>query len=171
MPHDAPHEHKAHAPRTGLRFAILTASDSRGPGTDESGAILERGAVAAGHVVVDRTLVRDDAPAIEVAVRQLLADAGVDIIVTTGGTGIAPRDVTLDAVEPLFERALPGFGELFRALSYREVGSAAMLSRAAAGIARGKPIFVLPGSPHACGLAMEQLILPEVGHIVSLLRR
>jgi molybdenum cofactor biosynthesis protein B len=120
---------------------------------------------------VDRTLVRDELLAIEAAVKQMLADPEIDIIVTNGGTGVAPRDVTIEAVAPLFEKTLPGFGELFRALSFEQVGSAAMLSRADAGIAAKKAIFVLPGSPKACALAMERLIIPECGHVVSLLHR
>ena len=167
---DPSSEHKAHAPKT-TRFAILTASDSRGPDSDGSGDTIEGLAREAGHEVVDRTLVRDELIVITAAVKRLLADPNVDLIVTTGGTGVAPRDVTIEAIEPLFERALPGFGELFRALSYREVGSAAMLSRAAAGIVQGKPVFLLPGSPDACRLAMEKLILPETGHLLSLVRR
>lgn len=114
---------------------------------------------------------KDEADDIRAAVERLLEDANVDIIVATGGTGVARRDVTPEAVTPLFERALPGFGELFRVLSHASVGSAAMLSRATAGIARGKPVFLLPGSPDACRVAMEGLILPECSHLVGLLRR
>jgi molybdenum cofactor biosynthesis protein B len=166
----ASHEHKAHAPRS-LRFAILTMSDTRTPATDASGDALERLARAAGHDVVDRSLLKDDLLAVERAVRDLLGDAEVDVVVTTGGTGIAPRDVTIEAVEPLLEKRLPGFGELFRAASVAQVGTAALATRAEAGVARGKLVFLLPGSPEACALAMEKLILPEAPHLVGLLRR
>jgi len=166
---DAVREHKQHAP-TRLRFAIVTMSDSRSPAQDASGDLIASLAQAAGHEVGMRTLVKDDAASIRAAFERALASEA-DLVVGTGGTGFAPRDVTPDAVAPLLERAIPGFGELFRALSFQEVGSAAMASRAEAGIARGKPVFLLPGSTKACRLAMERLILPEAGHLVGLLRR
>jgi molybdenum cofactor biosynthesis protein B len=166
----APAEHKAHAPRH-VRFGLLTVSDSRTSATDRSGDECARLVLAAGHEVARRALVRDEASDIRKAVEALLADATVEVVVATGGTGVAPRDVTPDAVAPLFEKRLPGFGEIFRMLSWTEVGSAAMLSRAEAGVAAGKPVFLLPGSPSACRLAMERLILPETGHLAGLLRR
>lgn len=166
----APHEHKARAPPR-VRFGVLTISDSRSAKEDRSGDLLQSAASHAGHEVAWRGLVKDEADDIRAAVERLLDDPSIDIIVTTGGTGVARRDVTPEAVTPLFERALPGFGEMFRALSHPGIGSAAMLSRATAGIARGKAVFLLPGSPDACRVAMEGLILPEAGHLVGLLHR
>ena len=166
-----PHRlHKTTAP-TRARFGVLTVSDSRDRASDESGATIEEVLRAGGHDVTARALVRDEADAIRAAVVEMLSSEPVDAVVTNGGTGVARRDVTIEAVEPLFEKALPGFGEIFRALSFQEIGASAMLSRAEAGIARGKPVFVLPGSPKACRLAAERLIVPEVGHILALLRR
>ena len=166
-----PHRlHKTTAP-TRARFGVLTVSDSRDAKTDESGATIEEALRAGGHDVTARRIVRDEADAIRAAVEEMLASDAVDAVVTNGGTGVARRDVTIEAVEPLFEKTLPGFGEIFRALSFQEIGASAMLSRAEAGIARGKPVFVLPGSPKACRLAAERLVVPEVGHILSLLRR
>jgi molybdenum cofactor biosynthesis protein B len=116
-------------------------------------------------------VVPDDVSAIRRAVRHLLGLSGVDVVVLTGGTGFSPRDVTLDAVLPLFDQTIDGFGELFRALSYHQVGAAAMLSRAAGGLVGDKAVFLLPGSPKAVSLAMEKLILPEAGHLLSQARR
>ena len=111
------------------------------------------------------------ATAIAAAVDRALAAAGCDVVLVSGGTGVAPRDVTLEAVAPLFDKELPGFGELFRSLSFAEIGAAAMLSRAAAGVARGRAIFLLPGSPAALDLALGRLILPEAAHLLSQARR
>ena len=108
---------------------------------------------------------------IRAAVEAALAAAGVDVVLVTGGTGVAPRDVTIEAVAPLFEKEIPGFGELFRMLSFAEIGAAAMLSRATAGVASGRAIFLLPGSPAALELAMTRLILPEASHLLSQVRR
>jgi len=167
---DPAREHKAHAPSR-LRFAIVTMSDSRERAQDASGDAIADLARAAGHEVALRSLVRDEPWQIREAFEAALREPGVDVVVGTGGTGVAPRDVTPETVRPLFERALPGFGELFRMLSWQEVGSAAMASRAEAGVANGRLVFLLPGSPKACRLAMERLILPEAGHLVALLRR
>lgn len=164
------HEHKARAPAT-LRFGVLTVSDSRTLADDASGDRIRDLAVKAGHAVTRRERVPDEAALIQAAMLRFLAATDVDVVVATGGTGLAPRDVTPEAVLPLFDRRVPGFGELFRALSFEAIGSAAMLSRAEAGVAHGKPAFLLPGSPDACALAMERLILPEAGHLVGLLRR
>lgn len=166
---DSVKEHKQHAPAT-LRFALVTLSDSRGPAEDASGDEIARLVQAAGHRVASRALARDEPAEILRAFEAALA-APVDVVVSTGGTGLAPRDVTPETVAPLFERALPGFGELFRMLSWQEVGSAAMASRAEAGVAKGKLVFLLPGSTKACRLAMERLVLPEAPHLVGLLRR
>lgn len=166
-----PHrEHKRTAP-THARFAVLTISDSRTTATDQGGAEVERILRDAGHDVARRDIVRDEEGAIRATVDALLASPDIDAVVTTGGTGVARRDVTIEALEPLFDKRIPGFGEIFRALSHQEIGTSAMLSRAEGAISRGKPLFILPGSPGACRLAAERLIVPEVGHILGLLRR
>jgi molybdenum cofactor biosynthesis protein B len=146
---------------------VVTVSDTRTLETDGGGALVAELLAGAGHAVVRREIVRDEPDAIAAAVRRGLDDPAVRALVLTGGTGVAPRDVTPDAVEPLLERVVPGFGELFRALSYQEIGSAALLSRALAGIARGRVVFVLPGSRGAVRLALEKLVLPELGHLAS----
>lgn len=163
-------DHRRAAPVL-LGFAVLTVSDSRKPADDTSGGAIRDLISAAGHRIVDSTLVPDDVAAIRAAVRRLLALDEVDVLVTTGGTGFSPRDLTLEAVGPLLERSLDGFGELFRMLSYQQVGAAAMLSRAAAGLIGAKAVFLLPGSPKAVALAMEKLILPEAGHLLGQARR
>jgi molybdenum cofactor biosynthesis protein B len=167
---DAVREHKAHAPSR-LRFAIITMSDSRDRAHDASGDAIAELAASAGHEVALRSLVRDEPSAIRGAFEAALREPGIDVVVGTGGTGLAPRDVTPETVRPLLERPLPGFGELFRMLSWQEVGSAAMASRAEAGVSNGRLVFLLPGSTKACRLAMERLILPEAGHLVGLARR
>ncbi|MEA3198672.1 MAG: molybdopterin adenylyltransferase [Thermoplasmata archaeon] len=167
---DAVREHKQHAPAR-LRFALVTMSDSRSAAQDASGEAIAQLAKAAGHDVAHRALVRDEPAEIRAAFEAMLSRDDVDVVVGTGGTGLAPRDVTPETVAPLLERDLPGFGELFRMLSFQEVGGAAMASRARAGVARGKLVFLLPGSTKACRLAMERLILPEAPHLVGLMRR
>ena len=145
--------------------AVITVSDTRTPETDSGGDRVAELLAAAGHPVVSREIVPDEAAAIAGALRASLGRDEVRAVILTGGTGVAPRDVTPEAVEPLLERALPGFGELFRALSYADIGSAALLSRALAGLAAGRVVFVLPGSRGAVKLAMEKLVLPEIGHL------
>ena len=169
-----PEEHRDKAPRQVgeiLGYALITASDSRTPEDDESGRARAERVEAAGHRVVERLIVRDEAAPLRSAVQALLADPSVDVVVVSGGTGVSPRDVTVEAVAPLFDRALPGFGEIFRTLSYEEIGAAAMLSRATAGVAEGRAVFLLPGSPKAVALALDQLILPEAAHLVAQARR
>ncbi|HKI04810.1 MAG TPA: MogA/MoaB family molybdenum cofactor biosynthesis protein [Thermoanaerobaculia bacterium] len=163
-------EHRRAAPAV-LGFGILTVSDSRGALDDVSGRTLRDLVEASGHRIVDSTLVRDEVASIRAAIRRLLEMPEVDVVVTTGGTGFSPRDVTLDAAAPLLERPIEGFGELFRMLSYQQVGAAAMLSRAAAGVVGAKAVFLLPGSPKAAALAFEKLILPEAGHLLGQVRR
>jgi len=158
-------EHHAAAPRT-VAVAVLTLSDSRSPAEDRSGDAIVALLEAAGHIVAGRVLVREDPPVIRVALEAALAGPA-QVIILNGGTGIAPRDSTPEIVGALLERELPGFGELFRQLSFREIGAAAMLSRTLAGVTRGKLLFALPGSEAACRLALEQLILPELGHIAG----
>ena len=163
------HEHHASAPRT-VTVAVVTLSDSRSPADDRTGDTIVALLEAAGHSVAGRELVREDPPAIRAALEAALAGPAQAVILN-GGTGIAPRDSTPEIVAPLLECELPGFGELFRQLSFREIGAAAMLSRALAGVARGKLLFALPGSKAACRLALERLILPELGHLVGELRK
>ncbi len=157
--------HRQSAPAS-VACAILTISDTRTLETDKSGATIAELLTSENHTVAGRDVVPDDAAAVVEAVRRLLAGSA-GAIITTGGTGIAPRDNTYEAVSGLFEKRLDGFGELFRMLSYEVIGSAAMLSRACAGIANRKVIFVLPGSTPAVKLAMARLVLPELGHIVG----
>ena len=155
---------------SGLRCAVLTASDSRTRATDASGTLLAQGLVRAGHRVLARRIVADDRQSLHAALSDLLG-LGVDAILITGGTGVAPRDVTPEVVGALCERTLPGFGELFRMLSLEDVGPAAYLSRALCGVRGRQVMFALPGSPAACRLALERLILPELPHLVSQLAR
>jgi molybdenum cofactor biosynthesis protein B len=154
---------------TGVRCAVLTISDTRALETDLSGRAIVELLEGAGHVVAKRQILHDEPKDVYDAVVSQLG--GVDAIVTTGGTGISSRDSTFETVAGLLEKRLDGFGELFRALSYQEVGSAAMLTRAIAGVARGTIIFILPGSENAVRLGMTKLILPELGHVVRELRR
>jgi molybdopterin adenylyltransferase len=163
-------EHKTYAP-TVLSFGLITVSDSRAVADDTSGRLLRDGVTGHGHRVVGTALVADDVASIRAAVWQMLALPELDVVILTGGTGLAPRDLTIDAVAPLFDRPVEGFGELFRMLSYQQIGAAAMLSRAAAGLVRDRALFLLPGSPKAVSLALEALILPEAGHLLSQARR
>ncbi|MDO8794665.1 MAG: MogA/MoaB family molybdenum cofactor biosynthesis protein [Vicinamibacterales bacterium] len=158
--------HQAAAP-PGIRCFVLTVSDTRTADTDTSGRAIRTLLEDAGHVVVRHALVRDEPGEVTAQVGHALADARVQAVVTTGGTGITSRDGTFEAVDALLEKRLPGFGELFRMLSFAEIGAAAMMSRATAGMARGTAVFVLPGSEHAVRLAMTRLILPELGHVVQ----
>lgn len=153
----------------GVRCAVITISDTRALETDVSGRTIVELLEAAGHVVAKRQILHDEPNEVHQAVLEQLG--GVDAIITTGGTGITARDSTYEAVAGLFEKRIDGFGELFRALSYPEIGSAAMMTRACAGVARGTAIFILPGSEHAVRLALSKLILPELGHVVRELRR
>jgi molybdenum cofactor biosynthesis protein B len=168
--HDAPSQHRSYAPES-VRCSVLTVSDSRTVQSDSSGKAIQEALEAAGHVVAGRSIVRDEPDQIRTAVLGAIERADVDAAIVTGGTGVSPRDSTPDAVEPLLERRLDGFGELFRALSFEEIGAAAMLSRAVAGTAGRTVVFVTPGSSGAVRLAMQRLILPELGHIVGQLRR
>jgi len=161
-------EHKAHAPKS-VRCAVITISDSRTEATDESGALLRKLLSDAGHRVEFLKIVKDEAGPIGDAVDEAARRA--EAILTNGGTGLAPRDVTIETLEPKLDKVLPGFGELFRMLSYDRIGSAAMMSRALAGVYKGKLLFCLPGSPDAVALAMERLVLPELGHAVGVIHR
>jgi molybdenum cofactor biosynthesis protein B len=165
-------ERPAHAGgHAAVGCAIVTVSDTRTKQDDLSGDALNQGLLAAGHTVVARAWVRDQVTAIRRAVRAALAKRAVSAVILTGGTGVAPRDVTPQALEPIITMPLPGFGEVLRALSYPEIGSAAWLSRTTAGIARGKLVICLPGSPAAVRFALEKLIVGELPHVMRLLGR
>jgi len=146
---------------------VITVSDTRTLETDSGGALLVERLTAAGHPVVERRIVPDEPAAIASALREALARTDVRAVILTGGTGVAPRDITPETVEPLLDRVIPGFGELFRMLSFEEIGSAALLSRALAGIADGRVVCVLPGSRGALRLALDRLLLPELGHLAA----
>jgi len=161
-------EHR-NAAVTSVRCAVITISDTRAHETDVSGRAIVELLEGAGHAVAKRQILRDEPGEVRDAVLSNIGD--VDAIITTGGTGITSRDSTYEAVANIFEKRLDGFGELFRMLSYAEIGSAAMMTRATAGVARGTAIFLLPGSEHAVRLGMTKLILPELGHVVRELRR
>lgn len=163
-----PQKHKEHA-RAGVKVGVITVSDSRTPETDDSGKRIRDAFQRAGHSILFTAIVKDEEKEILDAVEQ--ASWTCEAIVTNGGTGIGKRDMTVPTLVPTFDRVLPGFGELFRSLSYAQIGSAAMLSGAVAGIYHGRLVFCLPGSPDACDLAMEKLILPELGHAVGVLDR
>jgi molybdenum cofactor biosynthesis protein B len=163
-------EHKAQAPAS-IACYVLTVSDTRTPDTDTSGRAIRELLEAAGHSVSGHAIVRDDPAQVAAHVTRQLDDGRTQVILTTGGTGVSSRDGTFEAIDRIFEKRLEGFGELFRMLSFQEIGAAAMLSRATAGTAARKAIFVLPGSEHAVRLAMSRLILPELGHVVQQVTR
>jgi len=170
---DTARKHKSEAPQT-LRYAVFTCSTSRYNNSklgkkveDASGNLIVTLLEKAGDQVVLRDLIPDDSDLITRSIKQALALAQIDAIIITGGTGITSSDVTIETVTPLLEKKLPGFGEIFRHLSFDEIGSAAMLSRASAGVAKGKVVFCLPGSPNATKLCVQKLILPEARHIVK----
>jgi len=150
-----------------VRCAIVTVSDTRTDATDRSGAAIADLLTAAGHVIAGRVIVKDEPELVRGAVARQLANPDVQVIVTTGGTGITSRDTTYEAVTALLQKRLDGFGELFRMLSYQQIGSAAMMSRACAGLSAGRVVIALPGSEAAVRLAMEKLVIPELGHLVQ----
>jgi len=160
--------HRKEAPAS-VRCFVLTISDTRTAETDTSGDAIAQALASAGHEVVGRRIVRDDPASVREIVRA--ESRNVPVIVTTGGTGITARDSTYEAISTLLDKRLDGFGELFRMLSYEQIGSAAMLSRACAGCIGTTAIFALPGSEQAVRLAMDKLILPEIGHVVRELQR
>ena len=163
-------EHKAAAPRTARCF-VLTVSDTRTPDTDTSGRAIRDLLEGAGHEIAGHEIVRDEPSRVAAVVREQVSDAAVQVVITTGGTGITSRDGTFEAIDALLEKRLDGFGELFRMLSFQEIGAAAMLSRATAGTMKRKAIFVLPGSENAVRLALTRLILPELGHVLQQLSK
>jgi molybdenum cofactor biosynthesis protein B len=163
-------EHKSHAPRA-VRCIVCTVSDSKTPETDTSGRLLQDMLREAGHEVVAYHIVKDEPSQVHGVIHGACTDPRVQAVIFTGGTGITSRDRTFEAIEALLDMRLPGFGELFRMLSYQEIGPAAMLSRAQAGVRAGRLVFSLPGSPPACRLGLERLILPELGHLVREVNR
>ena len=173
------HEAHRHAAQDKVQVAILVISDTRKAETDRSGKEIAALLEEAGHEVVALDIVPDDATAIRAWIegKAPQPEGGpstslrCEALILTGGTGIAGRDVTIATIEPLLGPVLPGFGELFRMLSYEEIGAAAMLSRATAGVVEGRPLFALPGSRKAVRLAMEKLILPELAHVVYELKK
>jgi molybdenum cofactor biosynthesis protein B len=166
-------KHKAEAPKK-LKFGIFICSTSRyrqlknGERVkDPSGDMIESSLRKAGQIVLFRKIVSDDPTMIADGMKEVIRHAEVDTVIFCGGTGIAPSDVTIETVAPFLDKTLPGFGEIFRRLSYDQIGSAAVLSRAMAGIARGKAVFCIPGSPNAVQLCLSSLILPEAGHLIK----
>jgi molybdenum cofactor biosynthesis protein B len=158
-------DHKADAPRS-VGCYVITVSDTRTEATDASGRAIAELLQAAGHRVVGRTIVKDDPEQVRSTIERQLASPDVQVVIATGGTGISSRDGTYEAVSGLLHKRLDGFGELFRMLSYEQIGSAAMLSRACAGLVAGRIVASLPGSEAAVRLAMEKLLIPELGHLV-----
>ncbi len=179
-PHDSPThaaksppaEHKAHGPAS-VACNIITCSDTRTPETDTSGQLIRTLLEQTGHRIHAYHVVKDEPSEVRTLIRQAGVDQAVDAIIINGGTGMSRRDSTFEAVSALLEKQIPGFGELFRSLSYKDkdVGSSAMLSRATAGLYQGKVIFSIPGSSGAVRLAMEALILPELPHLVGEIRK
>lgn len=169
---DSTKQHKATAPKK-LKFALYVCSTSRYEQLkrgnyvkDVSGDIIESLVTNAGHTIVERQIISDNNKMIEEKLQKALASE-VDAVIFSGGTGIAPSDITIETVSPFMEKTLPGFGEIFRLLSYEKIGSAAIMSRAFAGVANGKVFFCIPGSPDAVKVCIERLILPEATHIIK----
>ena len=162
-----PHPDK---PGMTVNCAVITVSDTRSHETDRSGCLIKQLLLDAGHTVGAYTIVKDEPAQIQAQMELLSKRSKLDAVIFNGGTGIAPRDTTYDAIESLLEKTLPGFGELFRWLSYQEIGSRAIASRAIAGVYQSKLVFSLPGSTNAVKLATQQLILPELAHLISQLR-
>ena len=160
-----PREHRAQAPPS-IGCWVLTISDTKTRETDSSGALIRKLLIGGGHQVIGSTIVRDEPDDVRRVIREACADPAVQAVIATGGTGVTSRDSTYEAIEGLLDKRLPGFGELFRMLSYQEIGAAAMLSRAQMGIHARRIVASLPGSPNACRLALEKLLLPELPHLV-----
>jgi molybdenum cofactor biosynthesis protein B len=158
-------QHRQLAGSQPVAIAIVTVSDTRTPETDVNRSYIERRMAQLGHVVAAYRLIKDEPDQVAAALDELAALDHVRLILFNGGTGIAPRDTTYDVISRMLEKTLPGFGELFRYLSYQEVGAAAMLSRATAGVYKRTLVFSMPGSPNAVEVALEKLILPELNHL------
>ncbi|MSQ78000.1 MAG: MogA/MoaB family molybdenum cofactor biosynthesis protein [Nitrospiraceae bacterium] len=165
-----PHEHKEQAPRQ-AGCVVITCSDTRTPESDTSGYHIMHMLKDAGHTVVSYQLVKDEPSKIKSAIKKAVTNKKVQVIIINGGTGIAKRDSTFEAVDGMLEKRLDGFGEIFRYLTYQEIGSPAIMTRATAGTYKGRIIFSTPGSENAVRLAMEKLILPELGHILQQLSK
>jgi molybdenum cofactor biosynthesis protein B len=157
-------EHK-HASPVHITAGVLIISDSRTVASDESGKLICRLLEEHGHKVADFQILQDEASAIQDALSSLLSLQEVKMVITSGGTGLSQRDITVETVLPLLDKKLDGFGELFRSLTYQEIGTGSIMSRTLAGTIKGKVVICLPGSPKAVKLAMEQIILPEIGHL------
>jgi molybdenum cofactor biosynthesis protein B len=166
MPERPDAAHRAAAPAS-VRCFVVTVSDTRTADTDVSGRTIAELLTAAGHVVAGKTIVKDEADLVRETIVRQLANPDVQAIISTGGTGITSRDSTYEAIAGLLQKRLDGFGELFRMLSYEQIGAAAMMSRACAGLAAGRIVISLPGSEPAARLAMERLVIPELGHLVQ----
>ena len=164
-------EHQAAAGAIVARCAVLTLSDTRTPETDKSGARIRELLARDGHVVTGYEVIPDDPARLATLLSALLARDDVDAVLTSGGTGVGRRDATVQVIERVIDTPLPGFGELFRMLSWEQIGSGAMMSRALGGVARGKLLFAMPGSTKAVDLAMTKLILPEMRHLLRELRK
>lgn len=162
-------EHRARGPRA-VRCFALTISDTKTEQDDASGQLIRRLLTEAGHQVVGSTIVKDEPAEIRAAILGAL-EGGAQVVVSSGGTGLTSRDSTFEVVSALIERPIPGFGELFRMISFQEIGSAAMLSRATAGVIKGGVVFALPGSPHGVKTALEKLVVPELAHVFEQLAR
>lgn len=158
-------EHRQRAGHNPVTVAIVTVSDTRTPETDENRRYIEARMTELGHIVAAYRLIKDEPDQVKAALEELAALPDVRIILFNGGTGISPRDTTYDVISRILEKTLPGFGELFRMLSFQEVGAAAMLSRATAGVYKNTLVFSTPGSPNAVQVALEKLILPEINHL------
>ncbi len=163
-------DHRRDSPAS-VAVHVVTVSDTRTADTDTTGAAVAELLTSAGHTVHGRTLRRDEPDEVRQVVAALAADGVADVVITTGGTGITSRDGTYEAVDGLLTKRLPGFGELFRMISYQQIGAAAMLSRATAGLIGRTVVIMLPGSEGAVRLALEELVLPEIGHLVREARR
>jgi len=158
-------EHKQHA-RKGIGCAVLTISDSRTRDTDDSGRIIKKFLESGNHRVLFYDVLKDDKEQLEKIMEKLISDSDIEVIITNGGTGISKRDITIEVVSRFIEKELKGFGELFRYLGYKEIGSSAIMSRTLAGVSKGKVIISLPGSENAVTLAMSDIIIPELGHML-----
>lgn len=158
-------EHKKKAPQH-VSCAVLTISDSRTERDDESGKLIKQRLSDNGHQVMSYSMLKNEADSIKKKIYELLRQEELQVIITSGGTGVSHRDITVETISPILEKKLDGFGELFRSLSYQEIGTTSIMSRAIAGVAGGKVILCLPGSPEAVKLAMDKVILPEIGHLV-----
>jgi len=164
-PDSTPVEHRTTAPRS-VGCWVLTVSDTKAPENDTSGQLIRKLVTDAGHQVVGSSIVRDEPKDVQRVIREVCANDEVRAVLVTGGTGVTSRDSTYEAIEAMLDKRLPGFGELFRMLSYQEIGAAAMMSRAQLGVHARRIVVSMPGSPNACRLALEKLVIPELSHLI-----